>query len=121
MTIYDRIRLRREELGMSQQELANKIGYKSRSAVNKIESGLRDIKSDKIKAIAIALNTTPAYLMGWSNVAPEKPATNDSGEPLEDCIVLHRDGKTSRYKFTREQLDAMAEMIKKFGEEKTDL
>ena len=40
MTIYDRIKLRREELGMSQQELAYKLGYKSRSTINKIELGL---------------------------------------------------------------------------------
>lgn len=39
MTIGERIKFRREELGMSQEELAHKIGYKSRSAVNKIETG----------------------------------------------------------------------------------
>lgn len=74
MTIYDRIKARREELGMSQQQLADKIGYKSRSAINKIESGLRDINQTKIKAFAEALNTTPAYLMGWD----EKESTNNS-------------------------------------------
>lgn len=66
MTIYDRIRKRREELGMSQQELADKLGYKSRSAINKIEQGLRDINQSKVVAFANALHTTPAYLMGWS-------------------------------------------------------
>ena len=65
MTIYDRIKLRREELGMSQQELAYKLGYKSRSTINKIELGLRDINQSKISEFAIALSTTPAYLMGW--------------------------------------------------------
>lgn len=65
MTIYDRIRIRREQLGMSQQELAKRLGYKSRSAINKIESGSRDISQSKISAFASALNTTPSYLMGW--------------------------------------------------------
>lgn len=72
-----------------------------------------------LKQIADYFGVSVDYLLGKE--PKEKPATNEGDEPLEDCIVLHRDGKTSRYKFTREQLDAMAEMIKKFGEEKTDL
>lgn len=71
MTIYDRIKIRREELGMSQQELAYKLGYKSRSAINKIESGLRDINQSKISDFAAALSTTPAYLMGWEEPEEE--------------------------------------------------
>ena len=39
MELYKRIRKRREELGMSQEELAKKMGYKSRSSINKIEMG----------------------------------------------------------------------------------
>lgn len=64
MTIYDRIKFLREELGWSQQELANKVGFKTASAVNKIELGLRDINQSKILAFAKALGTTPGYLMG---------------------------------------------------------
>lgn len=37
MTIGQRIKVRREELNMSQEELAKRIGYKSRSSINKIE------------------------------------------------------------------------------------
>jgi len=67
MTIYDRIRQLREAKGMSQQDLADKLGYKSRSAINKIELGLRDISQSKVEAFAKALDTTPAYLMGWED------------------------------------------------------
>lgn len=67
MTIYDRIKLLRESQGLSQQELATRLGYKSRSAINKIELGLRDISQSKVEAFAKALNTTPAYLMGWED------------------------------------------------------
>lgn len=62
MTIYDRIKYLREKAGMSQQELAEKVGFKTASAVNKIELGLRDINQTKIKAFADALNVTPSYL-----------------------------------------------------------
>lgn len=65
-TIYDRIRERRIQLGLSQEDLAIKMGYKSRSTINKIESGAVDIARNKIEKFAEALNTTPAYLMGWN-------------------------------------------------------
>lgn len=65
MTTGERIRRRREELGMTQAELAKKIGYSSYSTIAKIESGDNNLKQSKIKAFADALETTPAYIMGW--------------------------------------------------------
>jgi len=67
MTIGDRIKQRRMELGMSQEELAHKLGYKSRSSVNKIELGGQNLTQKKIKVIADALNTTIGYIMGWED------------------------------------------------------
>ena len=64
-TIGNRIRNRREELGLSQDELGKRLGYKSRSSINKIELDQRNLTQSKIKAIADALETTPAYIMGW--------------------------------------------------------
>ena len=66
MDIGKRIKERREYLGMSQDELARKVGYKSRSSVNKIEMDGRGLPQSKIIAFANALETTPAYLMGWT-------------------------------------------------------
>ena len=65
-TIGSRIRNRREELGLSQDELSKRLGYKSRSSINKIELDQRNLTQSKIKAIADALETTPAYIMGWN-------------------------------------------------------
>ena len=67
MSIGERIKNRREQLNMSQYELARKLGYKSRSSINKIELGLQNLTQSKIKAIADALDTTPAYIMGWED------------------------------------------------------
>ena len=64
MELYKRIKARREELGMSQEGLATKLGYKSRSTINKIEMGKNDITQSKIIAFANALQTTQSYLMG---------------------------------------------------------
>ncbi|WP_195230585.1 LexA family protein [Coprococcus comes] len=67
MTIGERIKARREELNMTQDELAKKLHYKSRSSINKIELGLYNLKQSKIKMIADALQTTPSYIMGWED------------------------------------------------------
>jgi len=62
--IGDRIRSRRTELGLSQEELAKKVGYSSRSTVNKIEKGTRNPKTDDVKKIASALKVDFEYLLG---------------------------------------------------------
>lgn len=67
-TIGKRIRKRREELGMTQEELASKLHYKSKTTIAKIENGTNDIVQSKVIEFAKALHTTPAYLMGWSQV-----------------------------------------------------
>lgn len=68
LDIGERIKIRREKLKMSQDELAKRIGYKSRSSINKIELGHYNLTQSKIKAIADALETTPAYIMGWEEL-----------------------------------------------------
>lgn len=77
-TIGDRIKARRLELDMSQDELARLVGYKSRSSINKIESDGRLLPQRKIMEIANALNTTPAYIMGWE----ESNETESPSVPL---------------------------------------
>ncbi|MEG0292648.1 MAG: helix-turn-helix transcriptional regulator [Bacilli bacterium] len=74
MSIGERIKERRIQLNMSQDELASKLGYSSRSSINKIELGINDITQSKVIDFANALQTTPAYLMEWdeavSNLDP---------------------------------------------------
>lgn len=71
--IYARIRNRREELGLSQEELAARMGYKSKSSINKIEMGVNDIPQSKVFAFAKALETTTAYLMGCDDAPSSTP------------------------------------------------
>lgn len=66
-TIYEKIKNRRIELGYSQDELARLMGYKSRSTINKIESGQVDIARTKIAKFAEVLKVPPSYLMGWDD------------------------------------------------------
>ena len=69
--LYRNIRRRREDLGMSQDSLARKVGYTSRSTIARIENGEIDIPQSKVLAFAKALHTTPAELMGWTEEAEE--------------------------------------------------
>lgn len=68
MTIGDRIKYLREQQGLTQEELAKKLGYKSKSSVAHIENG-RDIPRSMVVKLATVLDSTPAYLMGWEEEA----------------------------------------------------
>ena len=104
MTIGERIKQARIKKGYSQAELAELLGYKSRSSINKIEKEGRDIPRSSIVKFAKALDVTPAYLMGWeepieSNVGTVLPNENIRMIPVyesvsagfgayaDDCIV----------------------------------
>jgi len=63
VTIYDRIKQLRILKGMSQDELAARVGYQGRSAISKVESGARDISQSMIKKYADALGVSPEYLL----------------------------------------------------------
>ena len=74
----------RTNLNMTQEELATKMGYKSRSTVNKIELGKISVPAKKIEKFAKVLGVTPAYLTGWDD---NQPITKSEAELLE---VLRR-------------------------------
>lgn len=72
MTIGQRIRQKRLELGLTQEELADAVGYRDRSSINKIEKGNRNLMQADILALAKALKTTPGYIMGWTGLPKPK-------------------------------------------------
>ena len=78
MEIGQRIKTRREELNLTQEELAKMTGYKSRSSINKIELDGRGLPQSKILAFANALKTTPAYLLGWESEEKLESVLNDN-------------------------------------------
>ena len=66
MTVGERIKQIRDEKGMSQEDLAKKLGLKDKSSVCKIERAGDKISTISIKKYAKALDTTVARLMGWT-------------------------------------------------------
>ena len=66
MSTADNIRLRREQLGISVAELAQKLGV-AKTTIYRYEKGeIENVNSEKLIPLAEALKTTPAALMGWS-------------------------------------------------------
>ena len=84
-TIYDRIKARRLELGLTVEELAQQLGYKDKSSISKIENGKADIPQAKVELFARALRTTTAYLMGVDG-----PALPPGCEPMRRVPLVGR-------------------------------
>lgn len=86
MDIGNKIRKKREELGMTQDELAKKLGYKSRSSVNKVENS-REIPMKKVKLYANALDLSVPFLMGWEKeVSFDKLEIDNSYSSEEEAL-----------------------------------
>ncbi len=76
MNIGDRVKELRGKKGLTQNELAELLGYKSKSSVAHIENG-RDIPRSMVVKLAEVLGTTPSYLMGWEDT-PERDTDGDT-------------------------------------------
>lgn len=73
MSIGSNIKKRRFELRMSQQDLADALGYKSRSTIAKIESGKNDVTQKKLRRFAEVLDTTVEALILGVHKTPSHP------------------------------------------------
>lgn len=80
MTIGERIKGKREELGLTQEELGRLCGT-TKQTIFKYETGVvTNIPLDRLDIIADSLQTTTAYLMGWEK---EKPTAGQGDGPKE--------------------------------------
>lgn len=79
-TIGQKIKERRLALGLTLEELGNKVGVGA-STVRKWETNfIKDMKIDKVQKVAEALDVSPMYLMGWDksqSVSIEQVHTNN--------------------------------------------
>ncbi|MFV8221760.1 helix-turn-helix domain-containing protein [Faecalibacterium hattorii] len=62
-----RLHLRRKELGLSQEELAQRMGYRSKSSITKLEKGINDLPQSKVEELAAALETALPICWGWTH------------------------------------------------------
>lgn len=128
MAIGNRIKARREELGLTQQQLADRLGYKSKATINKIEMGINGISQRRIVDFANALQTSIEYLMEMDKAGDENsqqeewytdPETAKAAQEIFDDPDLHalfdaaRDSKP-------EALKAAAALLKVYKETNYD-
>lgn len=87
MTVGERLKRRRKDLGMSAEAVAEKLGC-SPSTVYRYENGeINKMGIDKLKPIAEAINTSPAYLMGWED-EEALPANVSRIEPMQKIPLV---------------------------------
>lgn len=73
LKLYENIKNRRLELGLTQSQLAEKLGYADKSMIAKIEKGQVDLPQSKIVAFAEALYMEPSELMGFDGIEDRQP------------------------------------------------
>lgn len=93
----NKIKLLRTQKNMTQQELADKLGYKSRSTINKIELGKNDLHPTKIMAFADVLDTTPAFLLGI--------------EQHSNYVLLVKDNFQQKYFVSEQQFNEIKKIL----------
>ncbi len=126
MGIGENIKKRREEIGMTQMELANRLGYKDKSSISKIEKGSSDIYQSDVVRFAKVLRTTPAHLMGWdsegkfyTDVETERLAQEMFDDP--DLRALHHMKRNMDPEAFKAHMDMMKRMyLLEHPEEKDD-
>ena len=85
LTVGDRIRNRRIELGLLQEDLAERAGYCGKSAISKLEHEGDQISMKQVRRLADALECTMEYLMGWqepTTVKIKNSSVSSSDIPL---------------------------------------
>lgn len=91
MEMKDKIKQRREELGLTLEEVGNIVGV-GKSTVRKWETGdIANMRRDKIAKLAVALRTSPAYLLGYDEIEKTADPKADSLSPKEnELLTLYR-------------------------------
>lgn len=101
MSVGLNIKKRRYELKMSQQELAEAMGYKTRSTIAKIESGENDVSQKKLLKFATVLDTTVEALISGYNQTyqkqiPEAAPSLTDYKKNKNIVILLAGGKSGR-------------------------
>lgn len=135
MTKGERIKARREALGLSVGELATRLN-KNRATIYRYENGdIEDMPITVLEPLAKALNTTPAYIMGWEeepldfesllnalNQARSRPDSPEIAEAVEKLInpeprvvIMGYDGRRMEFtdKASIDFFESVAEALKK--------
>lgn len=98
MDLSSKIKRLRAERGMTLEQVATIVGV-GKSTVRKWETGaIANMRRDKIDKLALALGTTPAYLMGWNKTIPiDEPKLTEGEEEFIELFRRLPDGEREMY------------------------
>lgn len=105
MTVGDRIRKKREMIGMSQTELAEKAKISKQTLYKYEKNIITNVPSNKIEEIASILNVSESYLMGWdknlnkenSDLMPDILSDSDLLEHIKKLMCLNNEHRQAIY------------------------
>ena len=100
MTKGQRIKLKREQHGISQVDLSKHLGILKQTLYKYENDIITNIPSDIIEKMAVFLHCTPGYIMGWENGEIEMPK------------IEHPD--------TKDRIMKYAELLSKMDNDKRD-
>lgn len=111
VTVNERIKERRLELGMTLEQVAEKLGVK-RPTIFRYESGAINIKLSTIRKLAEALQTTPEDLMGWQEEHELKEAAPPK-EELDPKVLMLARGMS---KLSEDKKDLLLRLVESMSE-----
>ena len=121
MSIGKKIKQRRNELGWSQRDLAEKMGYNNNSTIARIENGKVDIPQSRIVQFSDVLGVSIAFLMGWE----EKIEADPVGMAERHFEILMDEDFTGMFEEFREldekQRKIVKDLVRSLAEAKTEV
>lgn len=107
--LKDKIKDLRQQAGLTMRQLADAVNV-SEATISRWESGnIPNMRRDKIYALAKALNTTPAYLMGWDQ---EKSSSSDDSENQVNGALFRLNKELEPYNLTDDDTDFLLTVFK---------
>lgn len=121
MSVGKRIKQRRQELKMSVDELAKRLN-KNRTTIYRYEKGdIENLPIDILEPLANALDTTPAYLMGWSDNEKRHALSTIDDVTMGDVFKALRLGSNLSIEEFSHEIGLSAEDINNYEAGKTPI
>ena len=105
MDIGERIKKRRKELGLSAEQIAEKLGVSPATIYRYESNDIMNMRIDKLEPIAKVLRTTPDYLMGWDE-AKENNTDNQQRQLLSNYNKLDNTDQTKLVDYSEELVNS---------------
>lgn len=107
MTVADRIKSRREQIGLSQMELAKRMGLKNKTSICKMEQAGDHLSLKTVSKVAEALMCSETYLLGFEDDAPTMEMKVETNTNIDYLITICK-------KLSSDDIQTLTDMAKVF-------